>query len=489
MRMQASILMLVLACFSAGAIASNGDGIWLDASGDAVVRRTDVGNDAILPEGFVPIDLLRVQLEGWLPDVPALDPYAGSVVFNDTDIMRMQIVIDGLVAPPGPLAIGGPVYNPDQFGDRPLYGYFEIDIDDQKNSGGELMPVARNRYLANVGRFGLSPAGSISERIVRNGDDLDTDFFSQPQFERTGGEFTLLLCGCFEPTIVAQDGNTDSIFDEGETWVVSGRFFERFTSFQDESGLFGGFADGLFDPVVELQFIHDLINDETTITLVYPITNTGAAMLDGGAVEPIDLSLVNQTSIEEAIDDLIVGASFATGPLGELVNDWDGADVTDFRRPRQWSTYALLGTAPVIEDPSALFIWTDTGFGEVYGDLNDDDFADSYDSKIIVETIDDLDGTIGDADGVVDGSVIVPDFAFEFNLADLNGDGAISTEDIIVPVCPADLNIDGVLNFFDISVFLSGFASQDPIADFTGDGVYNFFDVSVFLSAFAAGCS
>ena len=56
------------------------------------------------------------------------------------------------------------------------------------------------------------------------------------------------------------------------------------------------------------------------------------------------------------------------------------------------------------------------------------------------------------------------------------------------PACPADLTGDGELNFFDVSAFLSAFASSDPIADFTNDGVYNFFDVSAFLSAFSAGC-
>jgi FG-GAP repeat len=55
-------------------------------------------------------------------------------------------------------------------------------------------------------------------------------------------------------------------------------------------------------------------------------------------------------------------------------------------------------------------------------------------------------------------------------------------------ICAADLTGDGVLNFFDVSAFLQGFASQDPIADFTGDGLFNFFDVSAFLIAFAAGC-
>jgi len=54
--------------------------------------------------------------------------------------------------------------------------------------------------------------------------------------------------------------------------------------------------------------------------------------------------------------------------------------------------------------------------------------------------------------------------------------------------CPADLNNDGVLNFFDVSVFLQGFANQDPIADFTSDGLFNFFDVSAFLQAFNEGC-
>jgi FG-GAP repeat len=54
--------------------------------------------------------------------------------------------------------------------------------------------------------------------------------------------------------------------------------------------------------------------------------------------------------------------------------------------------------------------------------------------------------------------------------------------------CPADLNGDGVLNFFDISLFLTAFNNQSPIADFNNDGFFNFFDVSAFLAAFSAGC-
>lgn len=54
--------------------------------------------------------------------------------------------------------------------------------------------------------------------------------------------------------------------------------------------------------------------------------------------------------------------------------------------------------------------------------------------------------------------------------------------------CPADLTNNGILNFFDISAFLTAFASQDPIADFSPDGVFDFFDISNFLTAFSAGC-
>jgi len=57
-----------------------------------------------------------------------------------------------------------------------------------------------------------------------------------------------------------------------------------------------------------------------------------------------------------------------------------------------------------------------------------------------------------------------------------------------VELCEADINDDGQLNFFDVSAFLSAFASQDSAADFTNDGAFNFFDVSAFLSAFSAGC-
>jgi len=54
--------------------------------------------------------------------------------------------------------------------------------------------------------------------------------------------------------------------------------------------------------------------------------------------------------------------------------------------------------------------------------------------------------------------------------------------------CPADLTGDGALDFFDVSMFLTGFADGDLAMDFNDDGVLDFFDVSEFLAAFGQGC-
>jgi hypothetical protein len=83
-------------------------------------------------------------------------------------------------------------------------------------------------------------------------------------------------------------------------------------------------------------------------------------------------------------------------------------------------------------------------------------------------------------------TTFVPGFFFGFTNFDIQIDN-ITIRSIGAP-CPADLTGDGELNFFDVSAFLSAFASMDPAADFTGDGAFNFFDVSAFLAAFADGC-
>lgn len=480
----------VLAALGSPCLATGGSGIWTDAAGDARTQRTDAGNNAALPPGFVPIDLLGVSVRGWIPNSVA-DPYSGSFVGPEAraDVFRIDVTIDGLVAPPGPGGFNGFGYDPYRFGDRPLFGFIELDIDDQKNSGGELTPLAFNRYLANVGRFGLSPYGSISDRMIRSQADADQNFFTGPQFERTGGEFALALCGCWPPTIVSQSGNQDGRFDAGETWIVRGRFFERFQAVRPASALFGGSQPGLFDPMVNLRFHHDTASDTTTVTLVYALTNAGAATLAGVAQQGMDYNISNQTSLEEALADLIESYPFATGPVLELLDPWEGRDYDDYRKPNEWGVNALIGTMPLVEEPTGLFVWTDTGFGEVFGDLDNDDAVGPSDRAVITGAVATLDGTASDADGIVDGRVTIPDFGRRFDLRDLNGDGVIDQNDADLIGCRADLAEPfGVINFFDLAAFVSLFQQQDPAADTNGDGLFNFFDFPIYLGWFNEPC-
>jgi len=45
------------------------------------------------------------------------------------------------------------------------------------------------------------------------------------------------------------------------------------------------------------------------------------------------------------------------------------------------------------------------------------------------------------------------------------------------------------LDFFDVSAFLTAFASQDSTADMNSDGRFDFFDVSGFITEIQSGCS
>lgn len=462
--------------------------LYVDEQGDAVIRRTDSGNDAALPVGYEPIDLLSVEVGGWDPDFPASDLYAGEFESDHPDFVRIDVRFAGVASPPGPIGLNGFEYAPYRFGSRPVFGFIEFDIDHENESGGELMPIAQQRYLSNVARFSKSPRGSINERIAISHEDLDSSFYSEPWVERSGAELSVSMCGCFEPMIVAQDGNGNSIFDAGETWLVEGRFFERFQAFQPESALFGGSAFGLFDPLVQIRFSHDPIDNTTQMSLVYPLTNEGAALAAGEPVQPLDLSLLNHTSIEEAVDDLIVGADFTSGPLRLLTQGWRNGDLGDIQDPNEWGVTALIGTAPTIKEPSSLYIWTDSGFDELSADYNLDGINDVEDEFELADFIDDTDGGGLDSDLTVNGIITLSDPGIEFHLFDLNADGLISADDSPIASCPADLSGDGFLDFFDISAFLGSFQAQDPIADFDENGSFDFFDISAFLGAFSAGC-
>lgn len=481
---------LFLGVFAATSVASgDGTGIWIDPAGDAVFRHTDAGANGAIPPGIDPIDLLRVEVNGWTTPTPTTNPYNGSVAQN-ASLMRILIRFDGVVSPPGPLGFGetGGQFDPLRFGDRPVYGTIEFDTDDRKNSGGELGELALLRYLANVGRFGALPEGSIGERAARGGDDLDMNFWTSPQYERTGGEFAFVMCGCWVPQIVSQDGDMDSRFDAGETWIVNGRFFQRVESFAQVSGFFGGSDFGMWDPPVDVRWSHSITEDETTIELVFPLRMAGAAALRGEPQQQMNLSLFDHTCMAEAMVDIIETSEYASGPLLELMEDWEGRDYDDYLSPEEWPTTALIGTAYVVPETDARFVWTDVGFGERLGDCTGDGLSSSADQSVVESFIAANDGGADDCDGTTNGSVAVCLHARNFSLYDFDADGVVDACDQITLGRGADLNSDGLLDFFDVLMFLQWFSTQDERADLDGSQSFDFFDVLTFLQRFSAGC-
>ncbi|HXH23706.1 MAG TPA: GC-type dockerin domain-anchored protein [Vicinamibacterales bacterium] len=446
--------------------------LWVDATADAVVRRTDSGNDGpIHPDATIP-DLARVSLCAWQPLDPESDPYAGeAIAASGAHLFRLDVVFSGLVNPPGPLGLGGEPFDPLRFGVSPVYGFLDLDVDEQKNSGGELGSLALDRYLANVARFGYVPYGSIGERAAHSADDWDSNFWTPPQFERTGAEFSLVLCGCWTPTLAEErTGDGDAVFDAGEAWVVRGRFFERFQSFADVSFIFGGSDAGLYDPVSHVLWAHDALSNETTVSLVFPLDMTGAAMLTGEAQQAMDFNAGNHASLAEALADLCDQSEDASGALRELVKDWRGRDYDDYLDPTEWDVSALFGTT-YSTTVGALYAWTDSGFGEKRGDFDGNGLADAAD-RAMLDTF------------IAGGPVDIPGFALNFSIFDLDYSGVVDTADADDVLHPADFDANGIVNTLDFLAFLNAFNSGDPRADFDGNGIINSLDVLAFLVAF-----
>jgi len=191
-----------------------------------------------------------------IPDVPGAEGIMPVIDPDNAEIFRLVVTFDGLVNPPGTLA----PFDPFQFGPSPVFGFIDLDVDSDKDTGGECGCAAQQRFLANVARFGGRPQGSIGERaaILPEHWDAACEFDAGPQFERTGADFALVLCGCWDVTIVSQTGDMDGMFDAGETWIVRGRFLERAQGYKDTNDAFGGSDFGLYDPWTNVRFEHDI---------------------------------------------------------------------------------------------------------------------------------------------------------------------------------------------------------------------------------------
>ncbi len=482
------LLTVALAALTSPVIGSDEPQVHIDGIGDAVIRRTDLGNDGPLsPTTGLP-DLVLIRLGGWTTPTPTTNPYAGSWIdARDTDLFRIDVVFDGVVNPPGPINLLGDGYDPFRYGDTPVYGYLELDIDEDKDTGGEIDNV-RNRPLGNAARFGGTFAGSVGARAAVSGYDLDDDLCSGPSVERSGEEFHLSLCMCIPFTISTMGDPTPNSFDAGDTWLITGRLFRRTHAFQDFSVAFGGSEPGMYDPVVNLLWSHDLQSDQTTISLVWALENSGSRKLRGdSSTQGNDFNAGNQTSMLEALAEIRWAAQNNNGDSCSpyaLLSEWkDGnhAELDEFLRAEQWDVLALFGTAYDTEQPDALYVWTDVGPDFKAGDCNYDGFVNATDVQFVQQAIGQADGTAFDADGVVNGRVMLENFSENFVLYDLNYDGYIGVEDLALIGYEkrGDVNSDGAVTTLDRTLLRSmlglteGHPQFNPAADLNGDGIIN----------------
>jgi hypothetical protein len=482
--------LLLTASLAAGAIAQRSSNCetWSDPL-DARLRPTDHAADGPLNPLGAMAEIVQAQLCAWMAFDPAGDPYTGVSVEPDTaHLFRLDLTFRGLINPPGPIGLGGEPFDPFRFGDSPLVGFVDIDADEDHNTGGELGSGAETRYLANVGRFGRRPYDSLGERAASSRDDLDDDFDTSPQYERSGADFALVLCGCFSPTAIEAVGDGDGVFEADETWFVLGRFFERAQGYRDASAAFGGSAPGLYDPEVELRFLHDGLTDETTVTLVWALDQTGAAQLAGAVEQPIDLDVANQASIQEALQDIIDGAD-AGGipwPAWELVRRWEGGTPLDSLDISEWEITGIFGM-PYAAPEETHYAWTDTLGEELYADMNGDLLANQSDETLIRGFVYDTDGEVADTDGMINGVVRIGDPGWNFSVFDTTGDDLVSLQDFTPYGRLGDFNDDGVVNTQDFIAFLNAWAAGLTAGDFNLDQTVNTQDFIAFLNAWAQG--
>jgi hypothetical protein len=466
--------------------------VWNDPAGDAVIRRTDPGAvGGLLPATVLP-DVIQVRLSGWQMNAPFNDPYNGTVPSGTPHLLRLDVIFKGVINPPGPLEALD--FRPFEYGPSPLYGSLEFDVDRERDTGGEYADQSQHQHLANVARFGGMPAGSLgAARGVRWGTEIDMNYASVPQFERSGADFLLSFCGCWSIDIqqaVNGQGNTNGTFEAGETWIVKSRFWRRAGGYHLASFMTGGSGFGQYDPEVQLRWSHNTSNDRTTITLVYPLTMQGAAQLTGTPLEPMNYCAADHTSIQEGLQDIIDFVNFiplSPGPTRDFALLWQGQDATEHLDPTRWRARALFGTSYATQQPIGRYVWTDHGFDDVKGDQNSDELLTLADRLMVRQAIAQLDGGPHDGDGIVNGSVQIINFGPNFSSFDVNGDGTIDALDSIW-YCKADVNDDLVLNVADFTAFLNYFGTGHPRADINGDGVLNISDFSAFLAAFGQGC-
>ncbi len=419
-----------------------------DGVDDAVFRPTDLGlTRSFDPDGLGPIDLVAIRIGSWQPVDAVADAFAGDFAVVG-DFVRIDLIIRGLVNPPGSL---GPVtFQPYRYGRRPLYGFIEIDMDRDVDTGGEIY-AELFRYLGNVSRFGgLPPMPRFFGRVAKDSSAFFRSFEQPPFLERHGEEFHIAFLGNDIASIDVLEGNTDDSFDSGEEWLIWGSHFHRAHGYEDFSFASGGTVAGEYAPEHPMLFSHDAAADVTRVSVVFPLTQMGSALLYGEPLGAVNTDPTDQASVFEGLVDLRnsaeFGVAFPTGlPEEEIIRGWADKSPSDFLDPRQWLVTAIVGTsyAPPAQGPP-YFVWTDVFPNPVLGDVDGSGFRSAYDAQLIADWI--LDHDLDD--GRPDQTTAVFQFANYLSILDVNYDGLIDGRDILLSNGDGDRDGDTDLQDF-----------------------------------------
>lgn len=506
---------------SAGPLA-----IVTDPGEDHAAHPTDLGaTGAFEPSAHALPDLLGYRLGYWKPDDITSTPYLGEWNPN-TAFLRLDLTFNGLVNPPGPLGCcGNPAWDPYRYGPRPLSGYVEFDVDPvqyapdfgtgecpvvdplKANTGGEL-DVPQLRYVGNVARFGgLPPLTTLCNEIALDAWAFDHDPTTPPYVERSGEDFHLAIEGGeVQRSGIIRSDPRDWEFNEGETWIVPGHFFQRAHGYTQYSSACcrNGAPIGRYDPLVELQFKHDTEQDRTTVSLVYPLTNAGSALWrQEPEVQDPDVLFTNQNSVHEALEELHASAvQWSSTAAGEpeflLLAGWEFQNLDDYLDPTTWDVTVIVGTCYEEQQETALYVWSDIYPNVIRGDLDGNGCVDATDLALFHDFVSTYDGMPGyDGDYAVNGQIEIIGYALNFSLYDVDYDGDINARDEQIIAdgfndAPGDFDHDGDVDLRDFGRLQACLRADDQnnaedlaigclTADLTSDGNVDHEDLAIFM--------